>query len=131
MNPVIHFQLPADDTKRMSNFYKKAFGWRAKEFGPEMGGYVTVTTVESDQKTMRPIKPGAINGGFFKKTDDPETHLMNIVIAVDDIKAHIKKVKAAGGIVTEEPSPIPNVGLFVMFTDTEGNRVCMLQPEGM
>lgn len=129
MNPVVHFQMPTGDMKRMTGFYSKVFGWQTKQFGPEMGGYVTAQTVESDPKTMRPVKPGAINGGFFMKMDDPKSHLMNIVIAVDDIQAHIKKVKAAGGTITEEPAMIPNVGLFVMFTDTEDNRVCMLQPK--
>ena len=131
MNPVIHFQMPADDTKRMSAFYTKVFGWQTKDTGPDMGGYVTATTVESDEKTGRPTKPGAINGGFFQKMDDPNSHLPNVVIAVDDINEHVSRVKKAGGKVTDKPTMIPNVGMFVMFTDTEGNRVCMLQPVEM
>ena len=114
--------------KRMRDFYTKAFGWQTNDLAPDMGGYVTVATTEFDEKTMRPIKPGAINGGFFQKMDDPKSHLMNIVISVNDINEGMSKVKKAGGTVDGKPQPIPNVGQFVMFTDTEGNRVCMLQP---
>ena len=50
------------------------------------------------------------------------------MIAVDDIDASARQVKAAGGQVLGEPMEIPGVGRYVSFTDTEGNRVSMLQP---
>jgi len=28
MDPVVHFEMPAEDRKRMSGFYTKAFGWQ-------------------------------------------------------------------------------------------------------
>ena len=37
-------------------------------------------------------------------------------------------VHKAGGKVLGEPMEIPGVGQYVSFTDTEGNRVSMLQP---
>lgn len=126
MNPVIHFEMPAEDKKRMSEFYTRAFGWQTKQLGPEMGEYVFVTTTESDDKG--PKKPGAINGGFFQKTDDKPSQYPSVVIHVDDIKEHMKKVEEAGGKVIGEPWDIPGVGLYVSFFDTEGNRVSMLQP---
>jgi predicted enzyme related to lactoylglutathione lyase len=69
MNPVIHFEMPAEDRKRMADFYAQVFGWRAQMLGPEMGNYVIVTTTEPDE-TGRPKKPGVINGGFFQKSND-------------------------------------------------------------
>ncbi len=39
-----------------------------------------------------------------------------------------KKVAEAGGKVLGDPVDIPGVGTYVSFTDTEGNRVSMLQP---
>jgi uncharacterized protein len=126
MNPVVHFELPAEDKKRMVDFYTRAFGWKTKQLGPEMGEYVVVTTTESDENG-RPKNPGAINGGFFQKTDNP-SHCPSVVISVDDIQAHVKKVEEAGGKVIGKPMDIPGVGQYVSFFDTEGNRVCMLQP---
>jgi uncharacterized protein len=126
MNPVIHFEMPAENKKRMTKFYTSAFGWQAKQMGPEMGEYVLVTTTESDEKG--PKKPGAINGGFYQKTDDKPSQYPSVVIWVEDIKEHMKKVEVAGGKVIGEPWDIPGVGLYVSFFDTEGNRVSMLQP---
>ncbi len=126
MNPVIHFEMPADDRKRMARFYTKAFGWEAKDLGPKMGNYVTVMTTQSDRKG--PKKPGAINGGFFQRTDDMPMQYPSVVISVEDIDAHVKKVKAAGGTVLGRPMDIPGVGAYVSFVDTEGNRASMLEP---
>ena len=68
MNPVVHFEMPAEDRKRMADFYTNVFGWKTQLLGPEMGDYVLATTTESDE-TGRPKNPGAINGGFFSKCE--------------------------------------------------------------
>jgi len=134
MNPVVHFEMPYEDKTRMADFYGQAFGWKHQLLGPEMGNYVVVTTSERDEKTGFPKKPGMINGGFFAKSKD--TQYPSVVIAVDDIKQSMKRVKEAGGKVLGgqkpgEPDAIPGVGLYVSFIDTEGNRVGMLQPAPM
>jgi predicted enzyme related to lactoylglutathione lyase len=123
--------MPAKDTKRMSDFYTKTFGWQTQQMGPEMGNYVVVSTTETDETTRRPKQPGAINGGFYQRTDDPVSHAPSVVIAVDNIRDHMKKVEAAGGKIIGDVMPIPGVGDYVSFFDTEGNRVSMLQPAGM
>jgi predicted enzyme related to lactoylglutathione lyase len=91
-----------------------------------MGNYVLAITTDSDEKG--PKKPGAINGGFFQKTDDKPAQYPSVVIAVEDIKQHMKNVESAGGKVLGEPWDIPGVGSYVSFLDTEGNRVGMIQP---
>lgn len=126
MNPVVHFEMPAEDRKRMADFYTNVFGWQTKMLGPEMGDYVLVATIESDENG--PKKPGAINGGFYPKKEDWPAQYPSVVIAVDDIKESMKKVADAGGKVLGEPMEIPGVGQYVSFFDTEGNRVSMLQP---
>ena len=126
MNPVVHFEMPAQDKKRMSNFYSRTFGWQTKQMGPDMGEYVVVTTTESDDNG--PKKPGAINGGFFGKTDDQPSQYPSVVIAVENIKDHMKKIEEAGGKVLGQPVDIPGIGSYVSFLDTEGNRASILQP---
>ena len=131
MNPVVHFEMPAEDRKRMAEFYAKVFGWKTQQLGPEMGDYVLVGTTEVDESTMMPKSPGAINGGFFQRTKDNQHP--SVVIAVDDIRAQMKNVEKAGGKVLGgmtpgQPDDIPGVGLYASFIDTEGNRVGMLQP---
>jgi predicted enzyme related to lactoylglutathione lyase len=125
MNPVVHFEMPAEDRKRMADFYSRVFGWQTQMLGEEMGNYVVVSTTETDAGG-RPKMPGAINGGFFLKS--AENPAPSIVISVDDIKAHSKKVSAAGGKVLGEPVDIPGIGQYVSFVDPEGNRVSLLQP---
>ena len=126
MNPVVHFEMPYDNRQRMAKFYESAFGWQTQMLGEGMGNYVLATTTESGEDG--PKRPGAINGGFFpKKPDWPGQH-PSVVIAVDDVKAAARKVRDAGGTVLGEPMEIPGVGQYVSFTDTEGNRVSMLQP---
>src|SRR6185369_15541825 len=120
MNPVVHFEMPAEDRQRMADFYKRAFGWEAKLLGPEMGNYVTVTTSELDANGM-PKQPGMINGGFFERSKDNQ--YPSVTIAVDDIKAASQKVIEAGGKVlggsfkAGEPDDIPGVGLYSSFID--------------
>lgn len=126
MNPVVHFEMPAEDRKRMADFYTQTFGWQTKQLGPDMGDYVLVTTTESDENG--PKKPGVINGGFFQKTEDKQSQYPSVVIAVDDIKEHMKKIETAGGKVLGEPWDIPGIGKYVSFLDTEGNRAGVIQP---
>jgi predicted enzyme related to lactoylglutathione lyase len=110
----------------MKRFYSSVFGWSMQQMGPEMGNYVVATTTESTEKG--PIKPGAINGGFYQRTDDPVSHAPSLVISVDDLDAHMKKIVAAGGTLSGKPEDIPGVGKWASFIDSEGNRMSVLQP---
>ena len=125
MNPVVHFEMPAEDRKRMVTFYSSVFGWQTQQLGPEMGEFVLVTTTDSENNV--PKKPGTINGGFYQKTGDI-SQTTTVTIQVDDIKEHMKRIEAAGGRLSGELMEIPAVGWFLSFFDTEGNRVNMLQP---
>ena len=129
MNPVVHFEMPAEDRERIAKFYERVFNWRMQMLGPEMGNYVIATTSEVDERG-RPRQPGSINGGFFQKSDDKPDQYPSVVIAVDNINEHMEKVREAGGEVLDEPMTIPGVGLYVSFRDTERNRVALLQPQG-
>lgn len=126
MDPVVHFELPCDDRERISRFYSQVFGWKYEMYGPEMGNYVVVTTADQDGRPDG--KRGAIGGGFYTRTKDMPAQFPGIVIAVQDIRAAMKKINDAGGKVMGEPMDIPMVGAYVSFMDTEGNRNSVLQP---
>ena len=127
MNPVVHFELPAENRKRMADFYTRAFGWKTQLLGEDMGNYVLATTTETDDKGM-PKTPGAINGGFYVKDAGMQAEAPSIVIGVDDINAAMKNVTNAGGKIFGEPAEIPGYGTYVSFFDTEGNRIGIMQP---
>jgi uncharacterized protein len=130
MEPVVHFEMPYEDQKRVSAFYKSAFGWKMQGMSEEMDNYVLATTTESGPQG-RPKDPGSINGGFFPKKPDWPAQVPSIVIGVGNIKKAMQKVAKAGGTILGEPMAIPGIGQYVSFTDTEGNRVSLLEPAPM
>lgn len=138
MDPVVHFEMGYEDRERIKKFYSTVFGWQMQQMGPEMGNYVVAQTTETDAKGM--IKtPGNINGGFYQKIANPLSHAPSVVIAVQDIKAAMKRVAENGGKIlgamdekggrSMEPMMIPGVGLWISAMDTENNRFSILQPE--
>lgn len=131
MNPVVHFEMPAKDRKRVADFYSNVFGWEMKQMGEDMGNYLIAQTTETDEKGM--VKTaGAINGGFWETQE--ENQYPHVVISVDNLEESMKKVTDAGGKVLGgfqgegKPDDIPGVGLYVSFIDSEGNKVGILQP---
>ena len=44
MNPVVHFEMPYDDSARMAGFHAAAFGRQMPALGAGMGGCVTAAT---------------------------------------------------------------------------------------
>jgi len=126
MNSVVHFEMPYEKRERVTKFYEQAFGWKMQMLGEDMGNYILALTAESDENG--PKKPGAINGGFFRKDSQSPMQAPSLVVAVDDIVQSIQKVQSAGGELHGEPMEIPGVGRYASFTDSEGNRVGMLQP---
>jgi uncharacterized protein len=121
MDKVVHFEIPVDDRARAKEFYASVFDWDVED--QDMGGgsvYTTVGTVEVDDK-MTPKEPGAINGGLMDRTKD--TPVPVITIGVDAIDDSLKKVEASGGSTITPRTPIPNMGAFAYFKDSEGNVV--------
>jgi hypothetical protein len=128
MNPVVHFEMPAKNNKRVKKFYEKVFSWQMLQLGKEMENYILAGTTPLDKNRM-PKNPGAINGGFFRWGKDGKHP--HVVIAVDNLKKHITIVKRNGGKILTKIMPIQGIGTFAMFKDTEGNKVGMLQPAPM
>ncbi|MGV8087316.1 MAG: VOC family protein [Candidatus Woesearchaeota archaeon] len=118
--------MPYANKNRVAKFYEKAFNWKMNKLGEDMMNYVTAQTAETDKKNM--VKtPGTINGGFFPSKPDWPAQYPSVVIAVDDIKSAMKKITQAGGKILGKPMDIPDIGKYVSFIDTEGNRVSILQ----
>jgi uncharacterized protein len=127
MDPVVHFEFPYDDRERIKRFYTQAFGWEMQQLGEEMGNYVLATTAKPGGPTRPDAAHGAISGGFFQRQKDWPDQYPSVVIAVQEMKAAMQKVKDAGGEMLGEPMTIPGVGEYVSFRDTEKNRVGMMQ----
>lgn len=119
MAGVVHFEIPADDQGRASEFYKAAFDWNINHM-PEMD-YSLVTTTPSDQETGMPTSPGAINGGMMAREGELKTPVVTVDVA--DIDAALAKIESLGGSVVKPKDTVPGMGFYAYFKDTEGNTM--------
>lgn len=119
MDKVVHFEVPADDLGRAKDFYGSVFGWDLNTMSMGEGEYTTVTTTAIDEQSRMPTEPGGINGGLMQRSSDVGTPV--ITVQVDGIDDSIKKIEAAGGSVVQPRTPIPDMGAFAYFKDSEGN----------
>jgi predicted enzyme related to lactoylglutathione lyase len=116
-NRFAFIAITADDVERARAFYEQVFGWTFEDWGPP-DFYII---------------HGAGFPGALQKRHEPivGTHprSFEISVAVDDVDATAKKVKAAGGAIVMAKTKLDGVGTLVHFTDTEGNRVGAMQYE--
>jgi uncharacterized protein len=113
----VHFEFSADDPDRAVKFYSSVFGWKFAKWGGPFDYWVITTGKDPE--------PG-IDGGMTRRQPGgggPTT------IAVPSLDHYLEKVVAAGGTVVQPKGPIPGVGWFATFNDTEGNRFGLLEPD--
>ena len=114
---VSWFEMPADDVRRVSEFYSKVFGWET----PPMGDDATFALTVAADENGNPTEVGGINGGFHKRAGASDAGPV-INIHVDDIDAKLRAVEAAGGRVIQPRTEVGEYGLsMALFSDTEGN----------
>jgi hypothetical protein len=65
MDPVIHFEVPAQDMERARRFYSRALGWNIL---PAYESYYFAVTTDIGEDRV-PLQPGRINGGLQRKDD--------------------------------------------------------------
>lgn len=129
MNPVVHFELPYKEAKRISQFYTACFGWKTTNMGESSSNYILAQTAVQDAKPGFPA--GSIDGGFFPVSPGGPGAYPSIVIGIENIDTAIEKINQHGGTVLGEPINIPGFGSYVSFLDTEGNKNSIIQPQGM
>src|SRR5580765_1319928 len=120
-NPIVHFEIPADDVARAQTFYQNVFGWKIKQMPIPAGGpeYYGVTTRKEGE--------AGINGGLMKR-NMPGQPFANYV-AVKSIDDFLSKVTANGGAVILPRQEIaPGMGSIAVFKDTEENMMGLYQP---
>jgi len=126
MDSVVHFEIPAKDVKRASDFYTKAFGWQFNQF-PNFDYWSAGTTMSDKNGT--PTGPGAINGGMGKKGKTAPDNV-TVTIGVKDIDASLATIKKLGGKQTGKKMPVGDMGFSAYFQDPEGNIIGLWQSAG-
>lgn len=118
MPKINHFEINADDPPRAATFYENVFNWKIEKWeGPIE--YWVITAGEEDE--------GGINGGLQKR-ENKDDHIFNYV-GVESVDDTIEKIKQSGGKILKPKSPIPGVGYFAFFKDTEGNRLGIMEED--
>ena len=115
-NPVVHFEIPANDLGRAQSFYRDTFGWAVNPI-PGMG-YTLVMTAPTDEDGHLQ-QTGAINGGMLER-QGPVTAPI-ITIQVDDIETAVRQIEANGGKSLMGKVPVGDMGFSAYFADSEGN----------
>ena len=105
-----HFEIPVEDADRAEGFYRNVFGWSFQRYDGAPQYYGLATTGESN--------PG-INGALFQRDADSVTTL---TMSVDSIEDAVASIKANGGAVLQDKTPIPGMGWFATCEDTEHNK---------
>ena len=125
-NTVSHFEIYADDPKKLAEFYTKMFDWTTMDM--PQSDYILVQSGETDDKGM--LKhPGAINGGIARR---PEGFTINGAVnysMVDSIEDSIARAQSLGARMTKGKTPVPGMGWFAMFIDPEGNNFAVFKAD--
>lgn len=109
VHSIVHFEVPADDVERAKRFYQELFGW---QFQAPQGDYHIIDTGE-----------GGIGGGMMKRPV-PE-HRITIYIGVESLDEYLAKAQSLGATVVMPKTPVPGMGYFAQFIDTEGNALAI------
>ncbi len=121
-DPVVRFELPAENIERAQAFYSKSFGWTVNSI-PGMG-YTLLSTTATDEAGM-PRTPGNINGGMLRRQTFFQSPILTI--RVDDMDKALAAVATHGGKVVRDKQPVPGVGFAAYFQDPEGNIMGLVQ----
>lgn len=113
--PVVHWEIHAQDAKRLHDFYTGLFGWRVNANNPM--NYGTVNTGS---------KSGA-QGGIAQRNEQSPATNVTFYVEVKDLQMHLAKAESLGGRVVMPVTEIPNMVTMAMFSDPEGNIVGMIK----
>ena len=108
----VWYDLMTTDTKAAESFYRSVVGWSAADSGMGDRSYTILSAGSTGVGGLMPIPDASTNDG-----GEP---MWSGYIAVDDVDAHAKRVKAAGGAIHHNSEDIPGVGRFAIAADPHG-----------
>ena len=119
---VVHFEIPADDIEKLSNFYRKLFGWKIIRM-PGPAEYWGIQTVPVDEQGV-PLRNG-VNGGMVKR-QNPEHKPVNY-INVESVDEYSKRIEELGGRIVVPKMEVPGVGWWALAMDPNGNQFAIME----
>lgn len=127
---IIHFEIPANNPEKLSEFYRSLFGWKFEKMSMgDQGDYWMIETrAGTSQNAEKAQNTAGTNGGMMKKTDANQKPINYVLVeSVDDFS---KKIQTLGGKIIIPKTPIPNMGAFAVGLDPEGNAFGIFESSG-
>ena len=125
-NPVVHFEIYADDPDKLSEFYSSLFDWTIAAV-PGMD-YRMVSTVEVDQQGM-PSQSGGINGGLIRRPAGFDSRAPVNYVNVESVDAAVRRAQDLGAKLTKPRAAVPGMGWFAMLLDPQGNHFAVWEQD--
>ncbi len=116
---LVHFDLPASNPAKLTQFYSSLFGWKFTDLSREQG-YWLISPNDAKDPMQESI------GGMYKREDMPDQGIINYFL-VKNIDESINNAKKLGAKVVSEKVEIPQVGWSATLKDPENNTFAFFQ----
>lgn len=114
---IVHFEIAATDAEKLSEFYRRVFGWKIKKARMPGLDYWLISTGPEGK---------SVGGGMYLKSR-PEDRGRNFIL-VGKIDSAIRTFKDAGGTEVVGKSEVPGMGWSFIGADPEGNHIALWEP---
>lgn len=106
-NPVVRWQIVAQQPERVAAFYRDVFDWKVD--AANALGY----------RELRSGDARGIDGGIWPNRADAP-NLVQLYIEVEDIDTHVERATRAGASVVVPPSHLPDGDRMAVLVDIAG-----------
>ncbi len=104
---LVHFELPAQDDSRATQFYGELFGWKVATFGGGEDAYLTIRNGDS------------YNGGIRQLDREGAPPHWLVYFGADDVGAALDRVDELGGKRLSQPIEM-QMGSIGIAQDPQG-----------
>lgn len=112
--PVVHWEINTKDPNKVFGFYSTLFGWKIDANNPINYGVVDTN-----------VKMG-INGGIWG-TREGSSQFVTFYVQVEDPQGYLDRAVSLGAKVVLPVTDIPNMAMYALFEDPDGNRVGLIK----
>jgi predicted enzyme related to lactoylglutathione lyase len=116
MNPVIGFQITAQDFAGLNEFYAQSFGW---DITP--GPHENVTAIAAG-----PADAGDFEGSTIARGEHIPDYV-SLCIGTHDIEATVARTLAHGATLIRPPFELPQGDVLAIVSDPEGHVLTLVQ----
>lgn len=122
---ILHTMLRVGDLDRSLDFYTRVLGMKLLRRKDYPDGKFTLAFVGYGDESDTAVLELTHNWGVEKY--EVGTGYGHVALGVDDVRAAVEKIRAAGGKVVREPGPMQHGSTMLAFVeDPDGYRIELL-----